>query len=189
MINESKARSEFLADLMAHRRGVQDNLEKICMMSDVSEKRKRILQDRAVNHDKSKLENPKERDGYISMHIELIDVDYGTPEYKKITDKYKYAIDLHYKANSHHPEHYQNGYEDMSIEDKIEMVCDWCAAIKVRDGIATWEKNLEFNKKRFNIPDDEFEKIMNLARFVILDTEKMLHYPNFLDECEDKAIG
>ena len=173
---------DFLGDLMAHRNGVYQNILKLTMLSTIPEELKTELLMRAANHDKSKLENEREKNGYIGMHQELLDIDYGTPEYKQVVDRYKYCVELHFKANSHHPEHYENGYSDMSIPDKIEMVCDWCAAIKVRDGLSKWKQNIVFNKKKFNIPDDEFEKIMNIARFVILDDETMLYYPNFIED-------
>ena len=45
-----------------------------------------------------------------------------------IDTKFKPAIDHHYANNRHHPEHWPNGINDMTLMDLIEMLADWKAA-------------------------------------------------------------
>jgi len=40
----------------------------------------------------------------------------------------KPAIEHHYKNNRHHPEHFNNGIDEMNLVDLIELLCDWKAA-------------------------------------------------------------
>lgn len=133
---------------------------------------------RGICHDASKLNDQDERDGYIHMNMELKNVEYGSDKYKEIMDKYNDVIQLHYSNNSHHPEHYSNGINGMSLLDKIEMICDWCAVIKVKQLQDSFNDSFLLNKKRFNISDDEFEKIMNLSNYLILGEE--LKEPNYI---------
>ena len=107
-----------------------------------------ILQ-RAKVHDDSKLCSPEKEifDEYTPI---LNTLEYGSPEYKENLEKIKPAIDHHYKCNSHHPEFYNYGVDDMTLEDIVEMYCDWKAAVsRTKDG--NFEKSLQINEKRFCI--------------------------------------
>lgn len=68
----------------------------------------------------------------------------------------KPAIEHHYQVNSHHPEHYPDGFAGMSLLDRIEMYCDWKAAVK-RNKNGDLNKSIEINAKRFNIPPEWVE--------------------------------
>lgn len=114
---------------------------------------------RLINHDLSKVKNFEEFSGYIKMNMELKPVKYGTPEYNEIRKKYDYVIQLHYKNNSHHPEHYENGIDGMSLIDKYEMICDWFGAAIARGNKDNLPESLEYNKKRFNISDKEWNEL------------------------------
>ena len=46
-------------------------------------------------------------------------------EYEDKVLRYKPVFDHHYKYNRHHPEHYENCFEDMTLVDLVEMLCDW----------------------------------------------------------------
>ena len=138
------------------------------------------LKELGILHDSSKLNDQLEKEGYIKMNIELKKVEYGTEDYKKIMNKYNDIIQLHYQNNPHHPEHYSEGYNGMTILNKIEMVCDWCAVIQVKKLYDTYEKSFNFNKQRFNIPDDEFIKIMNLTKYLLFNEE--LEGANFIND-------
>ena len=60
---------------------------------------------RAKQHDKSKLEEP-EKSTFDYATPRLAGSTYGSEEYKGFLAELKPALDHHYAANSHHPEHY-----------------------------------------------------------------------------------
>jgi len=107
---------------------------------------------RALDHDKSKMEYP-EVDIFTEYTPKLKHSTYGSDEYKGFLKEMRVALDHHYKNNSHHPEHYENGIKDMSLVDIVEMICDWKAAtLRHNDGDVV--KSIQFNKNRFNYSDD-----------------------------------
>jgi len=61
---------------------------------------------RAKNHDASKLESP-EKEAYDILTPRLAGLTYGSDEYRASLREMKPAIQHHYAANSHHPEHYK----------------------------------------------------------------------------------
>jgi hypothetical protein len=60
---------------------------------------------RAERHDASKLEEP-EKSTFDACTLKLKSMAYGSDEYKAALAELKPALDHHYAANSHHPEHY-----------------------------------------------------------------------------------
>lgn len=105
---------------------------------------------RAIIHDYSKF-LPSEAPGYADAFPNKLMV-YGSPEYKAECERIKPTIDSHYKRNAHHPQHYPNGIDGMSLLDVIEMFCDWKAAIR-KNKNGSMDKSLELNKDRFKISD------------------------------------
>lgn len=61
---------------------------------------------RASVHDASKLESP-EKEIFDEFTPKLKGSTYGSDEYKLFLAEMKPALDHHYRANSHHPEHYR----------------------------------------------------------------------------------
>lgn len=119
------------------------------------------LKHRALMHDWTKLHDP-EKAAFDSASA-LKDLKYGTPEYDAAKKNLGAALDHHYKSHKHHPEHYPNGINDMSIIDIIEMLCDWKAATeRMKDG--NMQESLEINRVRFNIDDQLYAVIINTAR-------------------------
>lgn len=113
---------------------------------------------RAAIHDESKLHDPEKPlfDKYTPL---LAGIEYGTPEYFEALRGLKPALDHHYAANSHHPEHYQ-GVDGMDLFDVLEMLMDWRAASE-RDKDGSIQKSLPFNKERFKIDDQLFHILEN----------------------------
>lgn len=108
-----------------------------------------LLLRRIQTHDASKLESPEME--YFTKYTELLaGLTYGSEEYKKTMAEMKPAIDHHYAKNSHHPEHYKNGINDMTLIDLIEMLADWQAAT-LRHNDGNIRKSLEINAKRFDV--------------------------------------
>ena len=102
---------------------------------------------RATVHDASKLKEP-ELSGYAALEARLDAVQYGTPEYAAALEEGKEPIAAHYAANSHHPQHYENGIAGMSLLDILEMFCDWYAAGQRTKG-GSLKRSLEVNRTRF----------------------------------------
>jgi hypothetical protein len=115
------------------------------------------LLDRAIFHDKSKLEEP-EKTVFDKYTPKLKDTIYGSEKYKKYLSEMQIALKHHYKVNRHHPEHWHEaGVEGMSLVDLIEMLCDWkSATLRHKDGDI--KKSIEYNQKRFGF-SDELKKI------------------------------
>lgn len=107
------------------------------------------LQQRAFDHDRSKLESP-EKECFDEVTGKLRTLTYGSEEYKTQLTKLKPALDHHYANNSHHPEHYTTGIDGMSLLDLLEMLCDWKAAGE-RHADGSIERSLRVNRERFKI--------------------------------------
>ena len=72
-------------------------------------------------------------------------------------EKYKHIADKHYSLNRHHPEHHENGINDMSLIDLLEMLCDWCTAAKDID------QSIEINAKDYGISSQLRQILKNTA--------------------------
>lgn len=114
---------------------------------------------RSVNHDKSKLHTPEKKifDEYTPK---LKKTTYGSEEYNRYLKEMQIALSHHYKENSHHPEHYENGIRDMNLVDIVEMLCDWKAASERHEN-GSIKQSIEFNQKRFNYSDDLKQIFLN----------------------------
>ncbi len=67
------------------------------------------------------------------------------------------------KKNSHHPEHYDEGVNDMDLLDLIEMFFDWCAASeRTKDG--NIYVSINTNKDRFNMSEQLAQVFRNTAK-------------------------
>lgn len=126
---------------------------------------------RASKHDQSKLEEP-EKEAFDRMTPILATLTYGTEEYKASVRELGPALQHHFAANDHHPEHYPGGVPEMSAMAIIEMVCDWRAAserTKQRsDGDEylkrSFAEGLDYNQKRFGYGDEVASIIRATAR-------------------------
>lgn len=127
--------------VLSHIRSVRVKLEVI-----IEEFKKRLL-----HHDQSKLESP-EYELWRKMDEEPR-YKYGTPEYFDKIQRYKKVFDLHYKHNSHHPEHYENRILDMDLVDVLEMLIDW---ISYKNNIRITEaiELIDQQSKRYNLSEE-----------------------------------
>ena len=117
------------------------------------------LEQRMLNHDRSKLESP-EREIFGEHHEELGKTVYGSPEYSALLEKVRPAIDHHYSKNSHHPEFYKDGINDMNLLDVLEMLMDWLASTeRVKNG--NIRKSIEHNTGRYNISPQLAQIMLN----------------------------
>lgn len=119
------------------------------------------IMQRGKIHDASKLENP-EKEFFDEMTPKLKVSTYGSDEYKTMLAGMKPALDHHYAANSHHPEHHHAGVDGMTLLDILEMLCDWKAAGE-RHANGSMENSLKVNRARFAIGDQLFQILENTA--------------------------
>lgn len=117
---------------------------------------------RANIHDDSKLESP-EKEIFDQVTPKLRTLTYGSDEYKAGIAELGEALAHHYANNSHHPEHYPNGVNGMTLLDVVEMFCDWKAASE-RHADGDFAKSLEINRNRFGISDQLAEIFENTRR-------------------------
>ncbi len=108
-----------------------------------------IINDRLLTHDQSKLVAP-ELTTFVEFTPKLKTTKFGTPEYNQFLLDMKPALDNHYANNRHHPEHYPNGVDDMTLFDVYEMMCDWIvASLRTKDG--SFVESVAYCSKRFTI--------------------------------------
>lgn len=139
---------------------------------------------RAVIHDQSKW-SPEEWPAFEDSTPKLAGLTYGSEEYKAALRAIKPALEHHYKANSHHPEHFESlcaqcgntesdpcicggprlpgGVNQMSLFDVIEMLCDWKAASE-RHNNGSIVASIKHNTERFNLSPQIVALLENTAR-------------------------
>jgi len=146
-------------DTMAHIDKVRANISQV-----VDE-----LNRRAVIHDNSKL-RPAEKSVFDEVTPALAFLTYGSDEYNEQLAKMKPALDHHYEYNRHHPEHFENGLEGMTLVDLVEMFCDWCAATeRHRDGDI--HRSIGINSDRFEFEEPLRSIMHNTAKYYEMGKE------------------
>jgi hypothetical protein len=128
-----------LTETYKHVKKVQSNLN--LFVSDLIK--------RGENHDNSKFEEP-ELSIFASQTEKLKDCVYGSDEYKQLLVEVKPAIDHHYSKNRHHPEHWPNGIEDMTLVDLLEMLADWKAATQ-RNKDGNIRRSILINSEKYKM--------------------------------------
>lgn len=143
--------SQYASDVMEHKRVVAAYMQQV--VDD--------LYHRATVHDNSKLSS-EEATLYEQVVPKLKTLVYGSDEYKETVKELGPALEHHYQENTHHPEHYENGINGMTLIDVIEMLCDWKAVVSKSNGDI--QRSLEINKERFGISDQLFQILKNSVR-------------------------
>lgn len=119
------------------------------------------LEQRGRTHDASKLEEP-ERSLFEMAYADLSKVEYGSPEYREALARARKALDHHYAHNRHHPEHFPNGVDGMTLVDLVEMLADWKAASERRPG-AEIHEGIRINAERFKLSPQLTNVFLNTA--------------------------
>jgi hypothetical protein len=109
------------------------------------------LQGRMTKHDISKMEHP-EVSIFNEHSANLQKITYGSPEYTHSLSRLRGALTHHYKVNRHHPEHFPNGVNDMTMVDLLEMLADWKAATEQHED-GDLNVSLQIQQKRFQLSD------------------------------------
>ena len=86
-------------------------------------------------------------------------------EYYANLEGMKSALDHHYASNRHHPEHFVNGINDMTLIDILEMFCDWKAST-LRHNDGNLLKSIETNAERFHMDGQLKQILINTARML-----------------------
>lgn len=120
------------------------------------------LDERAREHDQSKLEEP-EASIFGKYTPDLAKAEYGSEEYENCLKNVQPALDHHYANNRHHPQHWPNGINDMTLVDLVEMLCDWKAATQ-RNKNGNIRKSVEHNAERFGMSDQLKQIFENTVR-------------------------
>lgn len=111
---------------------------------------------RGVWHDASKLEQP-EKSVFDEFTPKLKGLTFGSDEYKAALVGMGDGLKHHYQSNRHHPEHFENGVNGMTLVDIVEMVCDWKAA----SGAKGMPVDMAYLAKRFGIDTQLAQIIAN----------------------------
>lgn len=119
---------------------------------------------RGVRHDASKLESP-EVEVFAEYTPKLSSTPFGSEEYYSNLENMKTALDHHYASNRHHPEHFVNGINDMTLVDILEMFCDWKAST-LRHNDGNLLKSIETNAERFHMDGQLKQILINTARML-----------------------
>lgn len=143
-------------DTLIHKEYVEKSCEKLALYLDRTGavEHAKMLRERAKIHDNSKISCEDELSALARIINDKSTLRDSTKQLSQIRQD---AIKLHWKHNTHHPEHFKSP-TDMSRLDIMEMCCDWHARS------AQYETDfLEFVKKRqkdrFHFPVWMFEEI------------------------------
>lgn len=125
------------------------------------------LRNRAIIHDNSKILN---KDEFRALTGIINDKSCLKDSSSKLSSFKQDAIELHWKHNEHHPEHFEN-IEDMPRLAKIEMVCDWAArSIQYKTNLLEFlEKRQE---ERFHFPSLMYEELVHYCKIILDLLEK-----------------
>lgn len=113
---------------------------------------------RGVIHDLSKF-NRAEAPTFARATPRLKNHTYGSDAYMENLERLDGALEHHYRHNSHHPEHYQDGVRGMNLLDVVEMLCDWRAAASLHSDGDIY-KSIEVNRERFDLSTDMVQVLM-----------------------------
>lgn len=73
---------------------------------------------RGLEHDDSKLMSP-EVEIFTKFTSKLKNTEYGSREYKEYLKEMGPALKHHYEHNKHHPEHFKQGIQEMTLIDLV----------------------------------------------------------------------
>lgn len=119
------------------------------------------LVERSVKHDMSKTQDP-ELAVFNEFTPKLKDSTFGSDEYKGFLAAMGDGLAHHYAANRHHPEHFADGVNGMTLVDLIEMLADWKAATE-RHATGDLANSLDIQRERFGLSDQLVTILRNTA--------------------------
>ena len=109
---------------------------------------------RASAHDNSKILN---KDEFRTLTNIVNDKSSLTNANSQLSFFKQDSLELHWKHNSHHPEHFDN-YDEMSKIDRLEMVCDWMArSLQYKSDLIDFVTTRQ--KERFRFSEEMYNEI------------------------------
>lgn len=117
---------------------------------------------RGETHDQTKMQEP-EMAIFIAKAENLEEMTYAGPEYTESRRKLAAALQHHYAVSRHHPEHFKNGVNDMTLLDLLEMLLDWKASSE-RQHNGNILTSITENKHRFHIDTQLAQILENTAK-------------------------
>lgn len=118
-----------------------------------------VFTGRSNTHDASKL-GPQEKPIFDEYTPKLKTLVFGSDEYKASLSAMGEGLKHHYKNNRHHPEHFDNGVNGMTLYDIVEMFCDWLAAAEAKHT----PLDIDYLSKRFNLEPQLVYILINTMR-------------------------
>lgn len=152
--NETYNATSSMDETLKHMHCVADKINQVVMS----------LGSRVRDHDRSKLCEPEQKI-FDEFTPKLRGMTYGSEEYKECLKSMGPALKHHYENNRHHPEYHQNGINDMTLVDLIEMLMDWWAATE-RHADGDIQKSIEHNASRFSISPQLVEILKNTIKYI-----------------------
>lgn len=122
------------------------------------------LIERGIVHDNSKIMDEDELRALSSI---INDQSSLTDATKSLSPLNRDFVKLHYKHNSHHPEHYKS-CADMSRLDVMEMVCDWHAR-SIQKGTDLMEFVNKQHIPRYKFPTWMIPEILHYCEVLLRD--------------------
>jgi hypothetical protein len=104
---------------------------------------------RGRSHDASKMREP-ELSIFNEFTPKLKTSTFGSEEYKGHLAAMGEGLVHHYAHNSHHPEHFPEGVDGMTLIDLLEMLMDWKAATERHDN-GDISRSIRLNAERFHM--------------------------------------
>jgi hypothetical protein len=117
---------------------------------------------RSLHHDQSKLE-PPELECFDEFNGRLAAITYMSPEYRACLEEMAGVLEHHYAVNRHHPQHFADGVNGMTLVDLLEMLADWKAASE-RHEDGDLRRSLEQSRHRFGLSPQLLRILENTAR-------------------------
>lgn len=117
---------------------------------------------RTEEHDNSKF-SEEEFPSRIVAIKEFEAHPYGSPEHSAVLKKYEYLTTAHYKKNRHHPEHFENGIDDMTLVDLLELLADWKAA-SLKEPNENISNSINIGNQKYNISPQLLKILENTAK-------------------------
>lgn len=92
----------------------------------------------------------------------------------KLSEEYKLALQIHWKNNSHHPEHYSD-YSLMTEMDIMEMACDWNArSIEYRTNLLEFVE--ERQNERFHFNESMYLKLYKYCQILLKNSKQKTYF-------------
>lgn len=128
----------------------------------------KLFLDQINEHDNSKLKEPEISLFSSNISVFTNDNEYLSVEYNELIKQIDEGIQRHYSKNRHHPEHFENGIDDMNLIDLLDMLFDWMASNKkYKNNYEEIEKMIKKQQDRFDISPQLINILLNTTKLII----------------------